>query len=100
MAPDTGSENIEEIDRAHVFDTWSRQRNASPSHVVGSENATYRTADGREFLDFGSQLVCANLGYSADLVVDAVSDATATTPYINPHATTEARALLGKSSLN
>ncbi len=88
--------DIEEMDRTYVFDTWSRQRNHSPTQIVDTHGATATTADGTELLDFGSQLVCTNLGYSADRVADAIAETARTTPYVNPHNTTTVRAQLGK----
>jgi len=96
MGIDSQFNSIEETDRRHVFDTWSYQGDDDPTQVVDSHGVYYVTADGNEYLDISSQLVCANLGYSADRVVDAISTAAAKTPYVNPHATTSARAKLGK----
>jgi taurine--2-oxoglutarate transaminase len=89
-----GRTETERLDRAHVFGTWSRQRDYAPREVVGAEGARFRTADGAEYLDFSSQLVCTNLGYSADRVADRMAEQARTAPYFRSGYATEPRAKL------
>jgi len=96
MRADSQYDNIEETDRQHVFDTWSYQGDDDPTQVVDSYGVYYVTADGKEYLDISSQLVCSNLGYSAGRVVDAISTTAEKTPYVSPHGTTSAKARLGQ----
>lgn len=46
-----------------VFYTWSAQRHATPLEIVDGQGARFRTADGAEWLDFGSMVWNANLGH-------------------------------------
>lgn len=46
-----------------VFYTWSAQRQAVPLEIVEGRGARFRTADGAEWLDFGSMVWNANLGH-------------------------------------
>jgi taurine--2-oxoglutarate transaminase len=46
-----------------VFYTWSAQQDAVPLEIVGGSGARFRTADGAEWIDFGSMVWNANLGH-------------------------------------
>ncbi|MXV62618.1 aminotransferase class III-fold pyridoxal phosphate-dependent enzyme [Natronorubrum sp. JWXQ-INN-674] len=100
MGDDTESETdlneIERLDKAHVFGTWSFQNEVRPRQVVGAEGNRFETADGEEYLDFSGQLMCSNLGHSADRVADAMAEQAREGAYFAPGYTTENRARLGE----
>ncbi|WP_306059994.1 aminotransferase family protein [Natronococcus wangiae] len=87
---------IERSDKEYVFGTWSYQNEVSPTQVVDADGVRFTTADGNEYIDFSSQLMCSNLGHSADAVVDAIAEQVRETAYVAPSYTTEARSELGK----
>lgn len=93
---DTGLHEIERIDREYVFGTWSYQKEVDPTEVVDANGVRFTTADGDEYVDFSSQLMCSNLGHSAEKVADAVADQLREAAYVAPSYTTENRANLGK----
>ncbi|QFU84555.1 aminotransferase family protein [Natronorubrum aibiense] len=86
---------VEETDKEHVFGTWSFQKEVSPTEVVDADGVRFTTADGEEYIDFSSQLMCSNLGHSADKVSEAVAEQVREAAYVAPNYTTEARAKLG-----
>ncbi|WP_122090975.1 aminotransferase family protein [Halalkalicoccus subterraneus] len=88
--------DIEQIDKQHVFGTWSYQSEVSPTQVVSGDGVRFTDADGNEFLDFSGQLMCSNLGHSADKVADAVTEQVNEGAYFAPGYTTEPRARLGQ----
>ncbi|WP_226042073.1 aspartate aminotransferase family protein [Natrinema sp. DC36] len=88
--------DIEQTDKRHVFGTWSFQSEVSPTQVVGGDGARFTTADGEEYIDFSGQLMCSNLGHSADGVADAIAEQAREGAYFAPGFTTEARAQLGE----
>jgi len=88
--------DIEQTDKRHVFGTWSFQSEVSPTQVVGGDGARFTTADGEEYIDFSGQLMCSNLGHSADGVADAIAEQAREGAYFAPGFTTEARARLGE----
>ncbi len=49
--------------RERVFYTWSAQNLATPLEIVGGNGARFETADGADWLDFGSMTWNANLGH-------------------------------------
>lgn len=93
---DSGLNGRERVDKEHVFGTWSFQSEVFPHEVVSAEGARFTDADGQEFIDFSSQLMCANLGHSADGVVEAMTQQAEEAAYIAPGYTTEPRAELGE----
>jgi taurine---2-oxoglutarate transaminase len=46
-----------------AFFTWVAQRDAAPIEITGGSGARFVTADGAEWLDFGSMVWNANLGH-------------------------------------
>ncbi len=63
-----------ELDRQHVFHSWSAQ--AQPSTLVIASGRGARVWDhaGREYLDFSSQLVNVNIGHQHPAVVQAIRE--------------------------
>ena len=92
---DTKNE-IEQMDREHVFGTWSYQSEVSPTQVVSTDGVQFTDAEGNEFIDLSGQLMCSNLGHSAERVEEAVAEQVSEAEYVSPSFTTEARAKLGK----
>jgi taurine--2-oxoglutarate transaminase len=88
--------DIERTDKEFVFGTWAYQREVSPTQVVSSEGARFRTANGTEYLDLSGQLMCSNLGHSAGAVAEAIAEQADTGAYFAPGYATEARARLGE----
>ncbi|MEY7848696.1 aspartate aminotransferase family protein [Natrarchaeobius sp. A-rgal3] len=91
-----GLNDIERVDKEHVFGTWSYQKEVSPTQVVDADGVRFTTADGEEYIDFSSQLMCSNLGHSADRIADAVDEQMREAAYVSPGYTTENRAKLGE----
>lgn len=87
---------IERMDKQFVFGTWSFQKEVRPKQIVEAEGVRFTDADGDEYIDFSSQLMCSNLGHSADRVEDAIEEQAHEIAYVAPNYTTEARAKLGK----
>ncbi len=61
-------------DRAHVFHSWSAQDLVAPMPVAGGLGAVFWDDEGREYLDFSSQLVNLNLGHQHPRMVQAICD--------------------------
>jgi taurine--2-oxoglutarate transaminase len=63
-----------ELDRAHVFHSWSAQREIDPMIVTRAEGSRIWDDEGRSYLDFTSQLVFTNLGHQHPRVVAAIQE--------------------------
>jgi 4-aminobutyrate aminotransferase-like enzyme len=62
-------ERTYELDRRHVFHSWSAQASVDPMVVTRAEGSWLWDGDGRRLLDFTSQLVFTNLGHQHPRVV-------------------------------
>ncbi|RBP62811.1 taurine--2-oxoglutarate transaminase [Brevibacterium sanguinis] len=63
-----------ELDRAHVFHSWSAQAKLDPMTMSRASGSHVYDGEGQEFLDFSSQLVNTNIGHQHPKVVQAIKD--------------------------
>jgi taurine---2-oxoglutarate transaminase len=61
-----------DLDRAHVFHSWSAQGALAPFVIAGGSGSTVWDFDGRQYLDFSSQLVNTNIGHQHPAVIAAI----------------------------
>ena len=87
-------EAVRDLDHAHVFHSWSAQDEINPLPVASGSGASFTDYEGREFLDFGSQLVYVNLGHSHPRLIQAIKDQADVLPTIAPGFANDARAQL------
>ncbi len=62
-----------DLDRAHVFHSWSAQGALNPLVLAGGLGCHVWDFDGTEYLDFSSQLVNVNIGHQHPAVVAAIT---------------------------
>ena len=72
--PQLSGPDVHELDRAHVFHSWSAQAQIDPLPIASAEGVRFTDYDGREFLDFSSQLVNVNIGYQHPRLVAAIKE--------------------------
>lgn len=63
-----------ELDRAHVFHSWSAQELLDPMTISRAQGSHIVDGQGQSFLDFSSQLVNTNIGHQHPKVVQAIKD--------------------------
>jgi len=63
-----------DLDRAHVFHSWSAQAELDPMVIARAEGSRVWDEDGNEYLDCSSQLVYTNIGHQHPRVVKAIQD--------------------------
>ena len=63
-----------DLDRAHVFHSWSAQGALNPQVFAGGAGARLWDFEGNEYLDMSSQLVNVNIGYQHPKLVKAIAD--------------------------
>ncbi|MCM3515995.1 aspartate aminotransferase family protein [Nocardioides sp. P86] len=73
-----------ELDRAHVFHSWSAQGALSPMVVAGGLGSRVWDHEGRSWLDFSCQLVNVNIGHQHPKVVAAIQEQAATLATVAP----------------
>jgi taurine---2-oxoglutarate transaminase len=74
-APEIDPEAVQrayDLDRAHVFHSWSAQGALQPMVVTGAQGSWVWDGEGRPLLDFSSQLVNTNIGHQHPAVVEAI----------------------------
>ncbi|KAA1397958.1 aspartate aminotransferase family protein [Aeromicrobium ginsengisoli] len=80
-----------DLDRAHVFHSWSAQAELSPMVIAGASGSEVWDEDGTRYLDFSSQLVFTNIGHQHPKVVAAIQEQAATLCTIGPPLANAAR---------
>ncbi len=79
-----------ELDRAHVFHSWSAQARMNPMTIAAAEGCYVWDHEGNRYLDFSSQLVNTNIGHQHPAVVAAIQAQAAKLCTIAPqHANAE-----------
>ena len=63
-----------DLDRAHVFHSWSVQGDLEPLVIAGGKGCIVWDHAGREYLDFSSQLINTNIGHQHPKVVTAIKE--------------------------
>ncbi len=61
-----------DLDRAHVFHSWSAQGALTPMVIAGGKGCEVWDFEGNTYLDFSSQLVNTNMGHQHPAIVDAI----------------------------
>ncbi|GLY19833.1 aspartate aminotransferase family protein [Kineosporia rhizophila] len=73
-----------ELDRAHVFHSWSAQATLDPMVITKAEGPYIWDGAGQRLLDFTSQLVYTNLGHQHPRIVAAIQEQAATLCTVAP----------------
>lgn len=80
-----------ELDRAHVFHSWSAQASLDPMVITKAEGSWIWDGEGNRMLDFTSQLVFTNLGHQHPRIVRAIQEQAATLCTVAPQHANGAR---------
>ena len=80
-----------ELDRQHVFHSWSAQAALKPMTVLAAEGSYVWDGDGNKLLDFSGQLVFTNIGHQHPKVVAAIAEQAAKLCTIAPQHVNAAR---------
>ena len=80
-----------QLDRKHVFHSWSAQAQITPMTIVASEGSYVWDGGGNRYLDFSSQLVFTNIGHQHPKVVAAIAEQAAKLCTIAPQHANAAR---------
>lgn len=79
-------------DLSSVFHSWSAQKAIDPLPIAGGDRATLWDFDGKEYLDFSSQLVNVTIGYQHPKVVAAIREQADRLVTVGPAFANETRA--------
>ncbi|TFC85754.1 aspartate aminotransferase family protein [Cryobacterium sp. TMT3-29-2] len=80
-----------DLDRAHVFHSWSAQGALKPLVIAGGQGSRVWDYDGRSYLDFSSQLVNVNIGHQHPAVTAAIIEQAGELATVAPSTATLSR---------
>lgn len=80
-----------ELDRKHVFHSWSAQAEISPMVITRAAGSYVWDDEDRRYLDFSSQLVFTNIGHQHPRVVAAIQEQAAKLCTVAPQFANEDR---------
>ena len=80
-----------DLDRKHVFHSWSAQAQIKPMTIVASDGSYVWDGDGTKLLDFSGQLVFTNIGHQHPKVVAAIAEQAAKLCTVAPQHVNAAR---------
>ncbi len=89
-----GSKSNAEVsagDHKYVFHSWSAQGAIAPIPVAKSSGSRFWDHDGKEYLDFSSQLVFTNIGHQHPKVVAAIQEQAGTLTALAPQHASDVR---------
>ena len=90
------SQQIVDLTRTLNYGTWRSQKGWMPMHIADAEGCYITDGNGKQYLDFSSQLMCSNLGHKNQAVIDAIAQQAQQLSYAMPGYATEARAELSQ----
>ena len=90
------SDYYREMEKKYVYGTWRYEHTWNPMVVDTAEGVHFTDLDGKRVLDFSSQLMCSNLGHSAEEVKHAMYEQAKKLCYAAPGFATVPAAELGK----
>ncbi len=88
---DLTPERTHELDRRHVFHSWSAQAALDPMVITRAEGSHIWDGAGNRLLDFTSQLVFTNLGHQHPRIVTAIQEQAAHLCTVAPQHAVAAR---------
>jgi len=91
----TGQEIIN-LNREHVFFSWSVQNQVKPMTAVRTDGVYFWDADGKRYLDFSSQLMNVNIGHGNQKVIKAIQEQVAAMAFVYPGIATLPKGRLGQ----
>lgn len=93
---DISDEDILPLALQHSFWSWSAQSKVSPIPVTRAKGVYFWDAHGKQYLDFNSMVMCANIGHGDERVIEAIVEQARQLPFAGPPMATRPRAILGK----
>ncbi len=93
-------EEIKQIDKRHNVHSWTVNDALDPLVVEKAEGVYFWDADGKQYLDFSSQLVNMNIGHQHPKVIAAIKEQVDKLCYISPSMATSARSKAAEAIAN
>jgi taurine--2-oxoglutarate transaminase len=98
LSSEITNQDVIELDK-NVFHSWSIQESATPIAIASGQGCTMWDFDGKEYLDFSSQLVNTNIGHQHPKVIEALKNQADTLATIAPATANYTRGIAAKRIL-
>ena len=82
-----------DLDREYVFHSWSAQGALNPIVVEGGKGSYFWDFDGKQYLDFSSQLIYTNVGHQHPRIIEAIKKQADKLATVAPQHANESRGL-------
>ncbi len=89
-------DRVRRDDREHVFHSWSAQAAIDPLPIAGGAGAVFWDFEGRDYIDFSSQLVNLNLGHQHPDLIAAIQQQAARLCTVAPTFASDVRGDLAR----
>ncbi len=89
-------EEIKELQKQYVLQSWSKQKGLDPIPVESAEGIYFYDYDGNRYADMSSQLVNMNLGFGNRDIIEAIKEQAEKFCFIAPSYAAESRSKLAK----
>jgi taurine--2-oxoglutarate transaminase len=89
-------EEIIQLNREHVFFSWSVQGAVDPIPIESGEGIYFWDVNGKRYMDFSAQLMNLNIGYQHPRVIAAIQEQAARLCVAHPNTAHAPKALLGR----
>lgn len=90
------AQEIKELSKNYVLQSWSRQGNLNPIVVDHAEGIYMYDEEGNRYTDMSAQLVNLNVGFGNQEIVEAIKEQAGKFCFIGPSYASESRAKLAK----
>ncbi len=90
------AQQVVDLNREYTLFSWSVQSQVHPIPIAKVKGVHFWDVDGKQYLDFSSQLMNVNIGHQHPQVVKAIQDQAAELCFVHPGTASVPRGLLGK----
>lgn len=93
---DLDIKTIGDYEKEFVLHSWTSQNRFKPFIIAGAKGCYFWDQDGKQYLDFASQLTNVNVGHQHPKILQAIKDQVDKLCYVVPSAANDQRALIAK----
>jgi taurine--2-oxoglutarate transaminase len=90
------AQEIIRLNKEYTFFSWSVQNTTNPIPITRAEGVYFWDAEGKQYIDFSSQLMNMNIGHQHPKVIRAIQEQAAQLCYAHPGMATLPRGQLGE----
>lgn len=88
---------IKKLDKAHILHSWVVNAALDPTVISDVDGVYLIDSEGRQILDFSSQVMCVNVGHKNQKIIKAIQEQAEKVCYLYPGFAYESRVKLGQA---